>query len=188
MTGKIDRHSLIPELPISHSGAVFVLSKQKPGKKVIAGVLPGSPRRDEALYPSVQLRDCALQTAIRRRWHPKRHFEYAAKSLVHKVKCKLQRVAELLTVARIVEVKQRLQGDLAGHGFKFIIDLHRFAVRPGCEHLLGLLRHDRGIGGHASLEEHGLNELALATPKNTFACNKSIAKHRPDARAPKCLM
>ena len=45
MTGEIGGHRLIPELPISHPGAVFVLGKQKPGKKVIARALPGSPRR-----------------------------------------------------------------------------------------------------------------------------------------------
>src|SRR5262245_34372908 len=102
MAGATDRHRFVAKLSISHPGAIFVLGKQKPGKKIIARTLPGSPCHDEALYPSVQFRDGVLQASIGRRWHPKRQLEYVAKPLVHKVKGKLKRVAELLTIARIV--------------------------------------------------------------------------------------
>src|SRR4029077_2866723 len=97
----------------------------------------------------------------------------------------LQRATEPLSIARILKVKQRLKGDLAGQGFKFIIDLNRLARGPRVEHLVGQLGHDLGIRLHADLVERGLNELALSMPKRALARTQSVSNHRFEHPCPK---
>ena len=84
----------------------------------------------------------------------------------------------MCATARVIEVKERLEGDFAGQGFKFEIDLSPLARCPGVKHLIGQLDHGRDVRLHAGLEERGLNKLALPMPKCTFAGHESVSEHR----------
>ena len=85
-------------------------------------------------------------------------------------------VGEVLLVAGIVEIEQRLERDLACEPAELEIDRHFLAGLPFLEHGLGNFGHGRRVAAHAGTDESRLNQFALAAPILAFAADEALAQ------------
>ena len=177
MTGEVERHGFIAKLPIRHLLAVLVLGVNEAREQIVAGLLPGAARLDEAVQHVVQVGDGLLQLQVPRRRHPKRHANQRAELRTEHEERSSQSLHERLAVLVVVEPEQRLERDRTGEAAELEVDVDAFAGLPVVDHLAGEFAHHRCVGMHAAFEERGLRELALPEPEITFAGNEPFAQH-----------
>ena len=84
---------------------------------------------------------------------------------------------ELVPVAGVVEVEQRLESDVAGQLAEFEVYVDGLPVHPAGDHSVGELSHDPGIGEDTGLEECRLGELPLAEPEVALAGDQPVAEY-----------
>ena len=113
MAGQVKGHSLVAKLPVGHAVAVFILGVDEPRQQVVARMASCPAGGNEAIDHSIQLAHGPMQADVCNCREPKRQANEATKSVAHQLECEAQCHGEMLAIARIVQVEERLERDCA---------------------------------------------------------------------------